>query len=210
MAFVHPSAVVDPGAVLQDEVSVWHFSHVCSGAKIGTKTKIGQNCYIDRDVEIGRNVKIQNNVSVYRGVIVEDHVFLGPSCVLTNVITPRSAFPRNNPEKDYRPTHLCQGASIGANATLRCGVKLGAWCMVGSGAVVTRDVRPHEVVVGVPAKFYGWACMCGELLGEGEEAHSLHCPNADCGRQYRLEGEALQLTHTPSDALAPVQVQGAA
>lgn len=211
MAFVHPSAVVDEGATLQDDVSIWHFSHVCTGAVIGAKSKIGQNCYIDRGVEIGCNVKIQNNVSVYRGVIVEDHVFLGPSCVLTNVTTPRSAFPRNNPESDYRKTHLRQGSSIGANATIRCGVELGAWCMVGSGAVVTRDIRPHEIVVGVPAKFYGWACMCGEILTQERNEPQYRCPQGNCGRVYRLVDDTrLELTHTPQGAVSAVEIPAAA
>lgn len=211
MNFVHSSAFVDEGAVLHEDVSVWHFSHICAAAVIGAKSKIGQNCYIDRGVEIGRNVKIQNNVSVYRGVIVEDHVFLGPSCVLTNVVTPRSAFPRNDPARDYQITKLRQGASVGANATLRCGVELGEWCMVGSGAVVTRDVRPFEIVIGVPAAFYGWACMCGEVLGRGEREGDWCCPSSECRREYKIQDDSvLALSFTPSDAVQPVPVRGAA
>lgn len=211
MSFVHSSAFVDEGVILQEDVSVWHFSHICAGAVIGAKTKIGQNCYIDRGVEIGRNVKIQNNVSVYRGVIVEDHVFLGPSCVLTNVITPRSAFPRNDPARDYHTTKLREGASVGANATLRCGVELGSWCMVGSGAVVTRDVRPFEIVVGLPATFYGWACMCGEVLAHGEQQGQWRCPSSACRREYEIQGDSsLALSFTPSDAVQPVFVRNAA
>lgn len=210
MPFVHPTAVIDAGAELCQDVAVWHFSHVCTDAVIGEKSKIGQNCYIDRGVKIGRNVKIQNNVSVYRGVIVEDHVFLGPSCVLTNVITPRSAFPRNNPDADYKATAIREGASVGANATLRCGIELGAWCMVGSGAVVTRDVRPHEIVVGVPAKFYAWACMCGEILVETEQEGQRVCPSDTCGRDYHLQEGRLVLTHTPPGAVSPVKLDHAA
>jgi len=198
--YSHPTATIDDGARIGAGSKVWHYSHVCAGAGIGDDCTIGQNCYIDRNVRIGSGVKIQNNVSVYQGVTVEDYAFLGPSCVFTNVLTPRSAFPRNNPEVDYLPTLVRRGASIGANATICCGIELGPWCVVGAGAVVTGDVSPHAVVVGVPARQSGWACHCGAVLLQ--KAQTLVCPDSRCGRQYTLSGGVLQLSHTPDTALA--------
>jgi UDP-2-acetamido-3-amino-2,3-dideoxy-glucuronate N-acetyltransferase len=196
--FSHPTAVIDEGAQIGGGTKLWHFSHVCSDARIGNSCTIGQNCFIDRNVIIGTGVKIQNNVSVYQGVTVEDYAFLGPSCVFTNVLTPRSAFPRNNPATDYLPTLVRRGASVGANATICCGVELGAWCLVGAGTVVTADVPPHAVMMGVPARQTGWACHCGAVLRLQEDV--LVCLDGRCGRRYAVEGRLLRLTKTPPDA----------
>lgn len=176
---VHESAYVDPGAVIGRGTRIWHFSHVMAGARIGERCSLGQNVFVARNVRIGDNVKLQNNVSVYEGVVLEDDVFCGPSCVFTNVRTPRSAFPRNRSE-DYAPTLVRRGATIGANATIVCGVTIGEWAFVAAGAVVTRDVPSHALVAGVPARRIGWACMCGVPLRVEDGTATCR----DCGRRY--------------------------
>ena len=161
--YVHPSSYVDQGAKIGAGSTSWHFCHILSGAQIGKNCKIGQNVVIHGRVLIGNHVKIQNNVSVYDGVTLEDDVFCGPSCVFTNIINPRSAVDRNDP-KFYRPTLVAQGASIGANATILCGVKIGRYAFVGAGAVVTKDVPDFALVYGAPARQHGWMCACGQKL----------------------------------------------
>jgi UDP-2-acetamido-3-amino-2,3-dideoxy-glucuronate N-acetyltransferase len=160
--YVHPSAVVDPGARIGAGTKIWHFVHITGGAVIGKDCVIGQGCYV-ADVTLGDGVRVQNHVSIYQGVTVEDHAFLGPSCVFTNVVNPRSEIARKH---EYRPTRVGRGATIGANATIVCGVTLGAHAFVGAGAVVTRDVAPHALVVGVPARPIGWMCACGERVAQ--------------------------------------------
>ncbi len=160
-AAIHPSAIVDPGATIGAGTKVWHFVHVMAGAVIGDGCVIGQGCYIG-NVVIGNRVRIQNNVSVYDGVRLEDDAFCGPSSVFTNVINPRSAVSRKH---EYRETIVSRGASIGANATIVCGNNLGPYSFVGAGAVVTAEVKPYSIVVGVPAQHIGWMCQCGERLG---------------------------------------------
>ncbi len=179
--FAHESAYVDPGAKIGKGTKIWHFCHVMSGAEIGENCSLGQNVFVAKNVRIGNHVKIQNNVSVYEGVILEDYVFCGPSCVFTNIKTPRSAFPRNRSE-DYVPTIVKRGATIGANATIVCGVTIGEWAFVAAGAVVTKDVPPYALVAGVPARQIGWACQCGIRLKE--QGQHLVCPS--CGRRYRI------------------------
>ena len=158
---VEPSAIVDPGAVIGPGTRIWHFSHVCGGAVIGENCVVGQNVFIGNDVRIGSGVKIQNNVSVYDGVTLEDEVFCGPSLVFTNVINPRAAISRKGA---YRRTLVRKGATLGANATIICGVTLGRYAFVGAGAVVTRDVPDHALVVGTPARQVGWVTVEGETL----------------------------------------------
>jgi UDP-2-acetamido-3-amino-2,3-dideoxy-glucuronate N-acetyltransferase len=158
---IHPSAIVDAGAVLGAGTRVWHFAHVCAGAHIGAACSLGQNVFIGNDVRIGDRVKIQNNVSVYDAVTLEDEVFCGPSMVFTNVHNPRAAVERKN---EYRRTLVRRGATIGANATIVCGVTLGQYAFIGAGAVVTRDVPAFALVAGVPARRIGWMSRFGERL----------------------------------------------
>ena len=160
-AFVHDSAVVDDGAVLDAQVKVWHFSHVMSGAVVGEGSSLGQNAFVASGVHIGKGVKVQNNVSIYEGVVIEDDVFLGPSCVFTNVRNPRSAVNRRG---DYETTRVKRGATVGANATIRCGVTLGQHSFVAAGAVVTHDVPDHALFAGVPAQHIGWMSAQGSRL----------------------------------------------
>ena len=159
--FVHASSVVDEGARIGKGTKIWHFSHVMPTAVIGERCNIGQNVFIDHKVEIGHGVKIQNNVSLYNGVIVEDDVFLGPSMVFTNVINPRSFIERKT---EFRPTYLRKGCTIGANATIVCGVEIGAYALVGAGAVIIRNVPPYAMMVGNPARQIGWISKTGEKL----------------------------------------------
>ena len=170
-AFVHPSAFVDEGARLGAGTKVWHFSHVMPGAEIGENCSLGQNVMVANNVTIGNGVKIQNNVSVYEGVILEDYVFCGPSMVFTNVKTPRSEFPRNT-SGDYATTLVKRGSSIGANATIVCGITLHECAFVAAGAVVTKDVPAYAMVAGVPAKQIGWMSAYGDTLdfSRGDEA----------------------------------------
>jgi UDP-2-acetamido-3-amino-2,3-dideoxy-glucuronate N-acetyltransferase len=178
--FKHESAYVDEGAKVGKGTRIWHFCHVMAGAEIGEGCTLGQNVFVAKGVRIGNGVKIQNNVSVYEGVTLEDEVFVGPSAVFTNVRTPRASFPRNRSE-DFLPTVVKRGATIGANATIVCGVTIGEWAFVAAGAVVTKDVPPYALVAGVPARRLGWVCECGErLVFAGEEATC-----GACGRRYR-------------------------
>lgn len=159
--FVHESSFVDEGCIIGNGTKIWHFSHVMSGCKIGEDCNIGQNVVISPNVILGKNVKVQNNVSVYTGVICEDNVFLGPSVVFTNILTPRSFICK---KREYKNTIIKQGASIGANATILCGIEIGEYAMVGAGSVVTKDVKPYSLVVGNPACQIGWISQYGERL----------------------------------------------
>lgn len=178
--FVHETAIIDDKCIIGDGVKIWHFSHVMSGAVIGKNCNIGQNVVISPQVEIGENVKIQNNVSVYTGVICEDDVFLGPSMVFTNVINPRSFV---NRKSEFRSTIVRKGASIGANATVVCGVEIGRYAMIGAGSVVTKNVKPYALVVGNPAHQIGWVSEYGDRL-EFDETGRAVC--RETGTAYEL------------------------
>lgn len=183
--FVHPSSYVDEGAQIGSGTRIWHFCHVMSGARVGENCNIGQNVFIASGVRIGRNVKIQNNVSLYDGVIVEDDVFLGPSMVFTNVVNPRS---RVNRKDQFKTTLVKAGASIGANATIVCGITLGGYCFVGAGSVVTKDIPDYALVYGNPARLRGWVCQCGEKLNFAG-GQTAECPG--CGDRYRKQGQVV-------------------
>ena len=159
--FIHESSYVDDNVKIGKGTKIWHFSHVMSNSEIGEKCNIGQNVVISPGVKIGKGVKIQNNVSVYTGVICEDDVFLGPSCVFTNVVNPRSFIERKT---EYRETIIGRGSSIGANVTIVCGHNIGKYALIGAGAVVTKDVQDYALVVGNPARVLGYVCKCGERL----------------------------------------------
>lgn len=161
MVQIHETALVDDGAQIGEGTRIWHWVHVCSRVSIGQNCSLGQNVYVGNDVSIGNNVKIQNNVSVYDTVTLEDDVFCGPSMVFTNVINPRSAIERKD---EYRPTLVKQGATLGANCTIVCGVTVGEYAFVGAGAVIIRDVPPYALMVGVPARQVGWMSRFGERL----------------------------------------------
>lgn len=182
-AMIHESAYVDDGARIGDGTRIWHFCHVMGGAVIGERCSLGQNVVVMNGVRIGNNVKIQNNVSVYEGVEIQDDVFCGPSMVFTNVINPRSAISRKS---EYQPTLVKRGTSIGANATIVCGVTLGEYSFIGAGAVITSDVPDFALMLGVPARFAGWMCECGNRLQDGG---GLLC--GECGKSYELKHGSL-------------------
>jgi UDP-2-acetamido-3-amino-2,3-dideoxy-glucuronate N-acetyltransferase len=195
--FVHESAYVDAGAQVGPGTKIWHFCHVMPGAVIGERCNLGQNVVVMPGTRLGNNVKVQNNVSIYEGVELEDDVFCGPSMVFTNVMNPRSHVSRKH---EYRTTLVRRGASIGANATIVCGVTLGEYAFVGAGAVVTRDVKPYAVVTGIPARQTGWACQCGEMLRPEVRGRSPEQATAEpvsvtcrvCGSAYQLDASGLR------------------
>lgn len=176
----HETAVIDPGCIIGDDTHIWHFSHIMTGCTIGERCNIGQNVVISPEVVLGDNVKVQNNVSVYTGVTCEDDVFLGPSCVFTNVINPRSAVNRKN---KYMKTHVGKGATIGANATIVCGHNIGEYAFIGAGAVVTKEVLPYALVVGNPSRQVGWVSEYGHRLEFDENGFGI-CPES--GEGYQL------------------------
>ena len=182
--FVHESAYVDQPCTIGNKTQVWHFSHIMQDVVIGENCKIGQNVFVASGVKIGQNVKIRNNVSVYAGVILEDDVFCGPSCVFTNIKTPRSAFPRNT-QDDYLVTTVKQGATIGANATIVCGLTIGRYAFIGAGATVTKDIPDYALVYGNAAKRVGWMCECGAKLEDFAETTICQA----CDRQYQYCGK---------------------
>jgi len=179
--FAHETAVIDEGSKIGKGTKIWHFSHIMKGSELGENCNIGQNVVISPGVRLGRNVKVQNNVSVYTGVICEDDVFLGPSMVFTNILNPRSAVIR---KEQYVKTLVEKGASIGANATIICGNKIGTYAFIGAGAVVTKDVKPYALVVGNPARQTGWMSEFGHKLSFDNSGIAI-CPES--GERYRFE-----------------------
>lgn len=184
--FTHETAIVDDGVQIGEGTKIWHFSHVLKGSRIGKRCVIGQNVMIGPDVRIGDGCKVQNNVSVYKGITMEDDVFCGPSCVFTNVYTPRAFVERKD---EFMPTLVKKGATIGANATILCGTTIGRYAMIGAGAVVKSDVEDYAIVAGVPAKQVGWACRCGVPLKEWSPGNEAACPR--CHSTYRKDKSKL-------------------
>ena len=176
--FVHESSYVDEDVEIGEGTKIWHFCHIQRGARIGRNCSLGQNVNVSNHVRIGDGCKLQNNVSLYEGVELEDYVFCGPSCVFTNDLTPRARYPKGS--AGYKKTLIREGASIGANATIVCGHTVGRWALIGAGAVVTKNVPDHALMLGVPAVRKGWVCECGQILRfVGKRAQC-----ADCGRHY--------------------------
>ena len=190
MYFAHDSAVIDSGAQIGNGTKIWHFCHIMPGAVIGNNCSLGQNVFVANGVKLGNKVKVQNNVSIYEGVICEDDVFLGPSMVFTNVINPRSAV---NRKTEYLPTIVKKGATIGANATIVCGVTIGEYAFIGAGAVVTKDVPSFALVVGNPARQIGWMSRHGERL-HFDDSGQATCPGS--GEQYVLKEGRPELVTT--------------
>ncbi|HOP04228.1 MAG TPA: acyltransferase [Tenuifilaceae bacterium] len=184
--FAHPTAVIDEGCLIGEGTKIWHFTHIMPNCRIGKNCNLGQNVVVSPDVQLGNNVKVQNNVSIYTGVICEDDVFLGPSMVFTNVINPRSAV---NRKSEYAKTIVKKGATIGANATIVCGITLGEFCFIGAGAVVLRDVKPYSLLVGNPAKQIGWMSEFGHRLEFNAEGIAI-CKESK--ETYKLENDSVR------------------
>ncbi|MBX7139084.1 MAG: N-acetyltransferase [Oligoflexia bacterium] len=180
--YIHPSVFIDQPCEIGDGTSIWHFCHLMKNVKLGKDCKLGQNVFVASGVLIGDNVKIQNNVSLYSGVVVEDDVFLGPSCVLTNISNPRSEIVRRD---KYESTLIRRGATVGANATVVCGVELGRFCFIAAGAVIRSDVPPYALMAGVPARQIGWASRHGHRLSAPDGSGIMTCPES--GWRYRLD-----------------------
>ena len=186
--FIHESAYIDDGCTIGENTKIWHFCHIISGTTIGDNCSLGQNVMAGPDVSIGNNCKIQNNVSLYKGVTLEDDVFCGPSCVFTNVLTPRASVNRKD---EFAETHVRKGVSIGANATIVCGIELGEYSLIGAGAVVTKDVPAHALIKGIPGKITGWVSRSGDILGD-----DLVCPRTN--ERYEKFDGAIKLIEESS------------
>jgi UDP-2-acetamido-3-amino-2,3-dideoxy-glucuronate N-acetyltransferase len=185
--YAHESTYIDDHVCIGKETKIWHFCHILADVTIGNHCSFGQNCVVGPKVTIGDNVKVQNNVSIYEGVVIEDEVFLGPSMVFTNVINPRSVIARKN---EYKNTHLKKGCSIGANATIVCGVNIGEYALVGAGSTVTKDIKPFALVYGVPAKQHGWVSKAGNRLVFNQQHQAIDPYD---GSQYRLTNNWVEL-----------------
>ena len=194
---IHPSAVVDEGAVIGGGTAIWHFSHICEGAVIGKNCSLGQNVLVADNAFLGNNVKVQNNVALYGGVIVEDDAFLGPSCVFTNVTNPRSQVSRKTL---YEKTLIRRGATIGANATIVCGIRLGRYCFIGAGAVVTKDIPDYGLVLGNPGKLSGFMSRHGHKLHFDENNQAI-CPESNY--RYERAGEEVRCIDLNEDKPLP-------
>lgn len=201
--FAHETAVIDPDVEIGEGTKIWHFAHICSGARIGRGCIFGQNTMVANNVVIGSNVKVQNNVAIYTGTEIEDDVFLGPSCVLTNVTNPRSQIRRHSL---YERTLIRRGATVGANATIVCGITLGCYAFIAAGAVVTKDVPDYGFVVGVPGRLRGWMSRHGHLLHFNEQGRAV-CPES--GFEYELKcGHVRCLTLDEDAPLPPELTEG--
>lgn len=196
--FKHETAVVDDGVSIGDNTKIWHFSHICPGAKIGADCIFGQNTMVANDVIIGSNVKVQNNVAIYTGTTIEDDVFLGPSCVLTNVTNPRSQVKRHSL---YEKTLIRRGTTVGANATIICGITLGRYSFIAAGAVVARDVPDYAFVMGVPARQHGWMSRHGHILKKSNPVGNLICPES--GFEYEEKDGQLKCLSLDEEAPLP-------
>ncbi|MDD2367848.1 MAG: DapH/DapD/GlmU-related protein [Sulfuricurvum sp.] len=185
--FVHESAYIDEGVSIGNHTKIWHFCHILSGTWIGENASFGQNCVVGPKAKIGNGVKVQNNVSVYEGVECEDDVFLGPSMVFTNVINPRAFIVRRD---EFKKTLLKKGCSIGANATIVCGITIGEYALIGSGAVVNRDVKPYALMVGVPARQIGWVSRAGNTLHFDDKSEA---EDTSDGSRYKLINDTLEV-----------------
>lgn len=184
--YVHPTAIIDDNVTIGDGTKVWHFAHICSGARLGKSCIFGQNTMVANDVVIGSNVKVQNNVAIYTGTTIEDDVFLGPSCVLTNVTNPRSQVKRHSL---YETTLIRRGTTVGANATIVCGITLGRYAFIAAGAVVAKDVPDYGFVMGVPGRLHGWMSRHGHLL-KFDSSGRATCPES--GFEYSLDGDRVK------------------
>jgi UDP-2-acetamido-3-amino-2,3-dideoxy-glucuronate N-acetyltransferase len=185
--FLHSTSIVDDDVSIGKDTKIWHFSHILSNTVIGKNCSFGQNCVVGPKVKIGNGVKVQNNISIYEGVEIEDDVFLGPSMVFTNVVNPRSFIVR---KEEFQTTLLKKGCSIGANATVVCGVTIGQYALIGAGSVITKDVKPFEMVYGIPAKHKGWVSIAGNRL-EFDENNIAN--DAFDGKKYLLNNDSIQL-----------------
>lgn len=200
----HPTAIVDDDVVIGDGTKVWHFAHICPGARIGANCIFGQNTMVANDVVIGSNVKVQNNVAIYTGTVIEDDVFLGPSCVLTNVTNPRSQVKRHSL---YEKTLIRRGTTVGANATIVCGITLGRYSFIAAGAVVARDVPDYGFIMGVPGRLKGWMSRHGHLLKFADNSRAI-CPES--GFEYELKEGAVRCLSLDEEAPLPAELsQGA-
>jgi len=199
--FVHESSYIDEGVTIGNGTKIWYFNHIMSGAKIGERCVIGQNVNIDGGTVIGNNVKIQNNVSIYTGMTVEDDVFLGPSCVFTNVKNPRSQV---NRQRLYEQTRLRRGCTIGANATIICGVEIGRYAMIAAGAVVTKNVPDYALIMGTPGRQTGWMSRHGHRLTNPDADGLLHCPES--GFRYIEEENILHCLDLDEEKALPLEL----
>jgi UDP-2-acetamido-3-amino-2,3-dideoxy-glucuronate N-acetyltransferase len=197
----HPTAVIDEGAMIGAGTRIWHFAHICSGARIGERCSFGQNTMVAPGVTIGSNVKVQNNVSIYTGTVVEDDVFLGPSCVLTNVTNPRSQVKR---KELYEETVLKRGATVGANATIVCGITIGRYAFIAAGAVVASDVPDYAFVMGVPGRVHGWMSRHGHRLAKPDAEGVMVCPES--GYRYRESDGVLRCLDLDEEASLPPEL----
>lgn len=196
----HPTAVIDENVSIGDGTRVWHFAHICPGARIGANCIFGQNTMVANDVVIGSNVKVQNNVAIYTGTVIEDDVFLGPSCVLTNVTNPRSQVKRHSL---YEKTLIRRGTTVGANATIVCGITLGRYSFIAAGAVVAKDVPDYGFIMGVPGRLKGWMSRHGHLLAFNEEGRAV-CPES--GFEYEIKDETVRCLTLDEEAPLPADL----